>query len=499
LLRDSAIFLLIAVFLISGVFLIKTYPPIHLGVHLNAGDEFFMVSEAKSLEESPIKPKLYYAFLSGFMKIFRAEGIDEIFTGRALSLLLASLALYLLYLIGILVSDKKTGFISSLFLSVSFPFFWQSRIARPEMLSVVFILWAFSLIIYSRNTKNKRFIFYGAFISALSILIHPNNLQHVIALFVVFLLLYRFKPAQTAIYILGLLIGFFIWLLISYLPSKGVHITSAIGEVPRLYNFPIFEKNIFLLLKESIMRFPKDYFWDYFSLYKIYYHTLINPYYFAILALITIIGGLFSSKRGIISALLVFLMASVFANYFFAQRLGYWHAVEYLPFVSLCMALGITGVFERFNLRRLIILAVLLIILPSLFDISQSVLRFRGYSYERLIGRISSNLPEGSRVLGLSIFRYAFNEKDLQEVWFDIERPYTNCPDFKEEIIRRNIEYILVDDGFDKYSSVSCGDRYRQDIRRYLFTETKVIGVLDGYPDSWGSKRTLSSVVIFKR
>ena len=497
-LRDSAIYLLIAVFLISGVFLIKTYPPIHLGVHLNAGDEFIMVDEAKGSDESPIKPRLYFAFLNGFMKMLRAEGIDEIFAGRALSLLLASLSLYLLYLIGILVSDKKTGFISSLFLLVAFPFFWQSRIARPEMLSIVFILWSFCLIIYSKQTENKRFIFYGAFISTLSVLIHPNNLQHIIALFVVFLFLYRFKPAQTAIYILGLLIGFLIWFLISYLPSKGIQITTAIGEVPRVYNFPIFEKTIFSLLKESIMRFPRDYFLDYFSLYKFYYHTLINPYYFAILALISTICGLFSSKKGIISALLVFLVASVFANYLFAQRLGYWHAVEYIPFVCLCMALGITSIFERFNLKRFLPLAVLLVILPSLFDISQSVLRFRGYSYERLIGRISSNLPKGSRVLGLPIFRYAFNEKDFQEVWFDIERPYKNCPDFKGEIIRRNIEYILVDDGFDKYS-LSCGDRYREDIRRYLFTETKVIGVLDGYPDSWGSEKTLSGVVIFKR
>jgi len=489
--------LLVAVFVLSGALTLKAYPP----VNYNLGDEIWATQNGinfPGLPHGPGEPVLYFAAIWAFQGIV-GEGV---FPVRLFSVLMAGVSLYLTFLIGKAVINEKAGLLSAALLATSFAFGWHARIARPEMMTTVFVLSAFYLVV--RGVKeNPRFLFYGGLLTALSVNVHPNNLQYIAGMTFAYCALAKREvfSKKTLLYLSGILAGLAAWFIMIYLPSKSASmatpLTAAVGDITRVHQFPFMEKGLLGLLKESAVSFPKDYIFEYLRLFDDFFPNTISVWFFAISAGLLWGLGLLTGKRRTALYLLCIPALTAFGNYFITYQFGYWHIIEFYPFLALAMSAAALGLRDSQKKAGALVWAFLFIFcLAGVADTAACRQRMRKYSYERLAHRVSEAVPEGARVIA-NFYMPAAKVKLLSPWFIEFDRP-GRCPDFPEELERLSADYILMDDGLRTFMSKSCGPEYEAWAIRYLNLNFPVAYIDEQYPNYWAEGGLIKGVYVFR-
>ena len=137
----------------------------NLGSHNLWFDEFWSYRFSRtlgSIKTFDYNPPLYFVLLSIWVKCF---GSSE-FALRSLSMIFGILSILLIYRLGKLLFDKKTGLASAFILSVSPMHIWYSQEARGFSLSVSLVM----LIVYTfilALKKNRVYLWTGFVISSI--------------------------------------------------------------------------------------------------------------------------------------------------------------------------------------------------------------------------------------------------------------------------------------------------------------------------------------------
>jgi hypothetical protein len=515
----------IGAFGLFGLLTVKIYPAFHIGMVSNIGDEFIMVRKALNLLEGEIStpliaPRLYLAALAPLCAAAGKSLLPALFAARAFSVIAASVVLYLTYRLGRDMAGEEAGLAASLVLGGSYAFFLQSRMARPEMLTLVLLVTVFLLIYYASAHEGKeRFLLYAGVIAVLSATAHPNNMQHLGGFAGAYAVLFgrRLLGRSTAYFLGGLLLGSVFWVLIVYLPVRlsapptnesAEAAKGAVKGLGTIFPFPVLQRPPIALFKEALLRFPNDYIFDYLRYFGMYFRNTVSIYYFAGITAAVLALSLLTAQRRNVLALLAFAVFSAFSNYFVVFRLGYWHAVEFYPFLALSVSCGLYGLKEAIERKRrlpgrwrtgavVFWVAVGLVVVPEVVDSGTSFLRVKNFRYERLVERLAEEIPSDARVLAMDVFAPAFRRDQLVGFWGDIEKPGERCPEFIGEMESRGVTHVLLDEGLRRFSRKACGRQYTDRIVRHLVDDSRLLAVLDGYPEGWEGEKFLSEVYVF--
>ncbi|MDP2168731.1 MAG: glycosyltransferase family 39 protein [Thermodesulfovibrionales bacterium] len=516
----SVVLLWVFVFFIWGALTLRTYPPINY----NLGDEIWAVEGSLNFFDNPpigyAIPRLYFASLGLFLSLTGGG----VFVARLFSLIAGSILLYLTYVLGKEILDEKAGLVSSIVLGSTFAFQWHSNIARPEIMTSLIIVFAFYLLLVGLR-ENMRLLLYSGILSALSINIHPNNLQYVPGFVAAYVILARKKvfSKATLLFLSGLGAGILAWMVFSYAPSQASSVQAqsaaqAASGILRSYPFPFMNKNLFALFKESVISFPKDYIFQYLRLFNDFFPNNISAYFFAVSAGLVYLTALFTRQRRNVLLLAGFPALTAFFNYFITEQFGYWHVVEFYPFFAVALAAGLKGIeglrTPREGLRTpregalplgrrastvFVWLFIAVFSAAGIADIAMGRIRMRKYSYTRLLGKVSAAVPSGSKVVARDFYLPALKHADFVGVWFKLERPSANCPGFEDEVKRQGVDYIIMDEGFRTIASKSCGPAYDTEIMRYINLKCSLSSAIDEqYPHYWAAGKIISGVYIFK-
>lgn len=492
----------LVLFFVFGLLTIKVYPP----VNYNIGDEIWAMKSSIGFlkgesRPSEVEPRIYF-MLQGLYLSLTGGGV---FAARSFSLIAATLALYLTYLLGKELIDETAGLLSSVVLGTTFAFSWHSRVVRSEMMTAVFIVMAFYLLYYGFKYGKARFLFYSSFLTALSIHVHPNSLQYVLGIVPAYLILFRkhLLSRSTVYFTAGILGGFIVWLLIGYFPQRSTEapVISTVKDLPDivLYSFPVLNENPFVLFLKSLIRFPKDYL-HYLELFNVYFPNSINIAVVAYTALAVWALSMLTRHRGKVFVLLVFVFATSLGNYFITEKFGYWHVVELYPFFAVATVSGLYGLKERFGKFQTVFLGLGLVffIAAGTADTTITVFKMKDYDYNRLLKKVSANID--GRVMAMDLYAPAFKSEDFAGAGFQIDRPYKYyCPPFEEHIKRLGVRYVIVDDLLRTFARMSCGPEYEKEIIRYLFLNGTVVSRVDeSYPNYWVENGIISEVYVFR-
>jgi hypothetical protein len=453
-------------------------------------------------------PRLYFGAVWLFFKGIGAG----IFQARMLSLLSALLVLYLVHRCGEALADGWAGLGASVLLGSSFAFSWQSHVARPEMLTMAFLVGAFLLLSQARRGGggSGRRLFLASLTAALTVNVHPNNIQFMPAFLVIFPVIFgRRAFGKPGLYYLGGFgAAFALWLLAVYVPSREV---SAGGGVSGLYMFKFLKEGPFGIALEGIARFHKDYVLDYLALFQRHFPSRISVYYFAGLLGAIILAGLFTANRAPILQSLFFVFLGAYGNYFVISRLGYWHAIEFYPWLALAGGLGLRGLWqlagERLKdggflpvraMRVAVSLAAAALVLPSVADTASVARGMRAYNYAKVIESVAAAIPLDGRAVGTSFYTPAFEGRDFVPAWFDIETG-SLCQPFEEKLGDEGIRYVIFDDVFRRLAALDCGEAYAGDAARFLFLKGTLVAVIrEPYPSYWAEDGIVDDVYVFK-
>jgi 4-amino-4-deoxy-L-arabinose transferase-like glycosyltransferase len=490
----------IAVFLVFGLFTIRFYPP----VNYNIGDEIWALQGSidaveTGLPRQLVAPRLYFLLMGHF--ILLAGG--GVFAARAFSLLAASCVLYVTYLLGREMKGGGAGLLSSVLLGTTFAFSWHGRIIRHEMLTALFIMGAVYLIYCAYVRGKGSFLLYGSFLAALSIHVHPNNLQYVLGLAPLYVVLFRGKALSVnSFYFLGgLIAGFVLWLVVGYYPSLSAAEMSNIspGDIVGVMPSPVASKGFFKVFGESLFSLPGD-FMEYIRLFNIYFPNRINVAAAVGAGGLMCVLSLFTRYRWKALLLLFFVFISSFANYFITDVFGYWHVVELYPFLAIAIALGLYGVGEKTGsaLRRVFVAAgALFFIAIGTADTAMTMYGMKDYDYQRLLDKVSREVD--GRVLGMGLYSPAFKREDFVSPWFNIDRPSRDCPPFGDKVRELRVKYIIADEMLQSFSRMGCGPNYEKELVRYLFLKCKRVAEVDErYPNYWVDGGVIREIYIFR-
>lgn len=495
------------IFFLWGAATIKSFPP----VNYNLGDEIWAYESGMSVigggAVSYFDP-VFYFFLSGLFSMTTGWGV---FSVRLLSLISASLLLYLVFRLASMLSDEVTGLFSSLLLGSTFAFHWHARTARPEILTSLIIVLSVYFIYKSFMEEGKKYylVVSGALVT-LSVWIHPNNLQYCLGIVPLYIFAGGRKSlgARGIYFVSGPIAGFFIISLLLYLTSNQ-SLTALLSHVFS-YPYPAVKQDILLLIKESFFNLPKDYWFEYLSMFDSFFPNNISLGFFAYMTAPIIFFSLFTGVRRHVITLFGFLLATSYLNYFVTDLFGYWHVVEFYPFIAICTAIGLKGIedkipyvfsFKKFSLRSGAILSLAFLTVFSvagIYDVVVSQNNVRGYDYDRILNKVSSAVPATGKVLGLDLYRLAFDKDRFVGIGFRIDIP-SDCPRFEEYIKQFNVKYIIMDDSFKVFASKACGAPYTNDMLRYLNLNTALHKVIDeSYPSFWAPGKMINNIYIFE-
>jgi hypothetical protein len=491
----------LVLFFAFGLLTIKTYPP----VNYNIGDEIWATTNSAEFAKSPrpdlVTPQVYFMTMGLYLSIAG----DDVFAARSFSLIAATLVLYLTYLLGKELVDINIGLLSSVLLGTSFAFSWHSRVARSEMMTALLIVLAFYLLYCAFKYGKTRFLFYSSFLTVLSVNVHANSLQYVLGIVPVYMVLFRKRllTRSTLYFLGGTLSGLTIWFVLNNLiPTMGAaappSAASTLKGIPNVAPFPVLNKNPFVLFKEILTSMPGDYL-EYLSLFNAYFPNNIDIAVVAYTVLAVCLLSLFTKHRWNAALLLGFVAITSFCNYLVAMQFGYWHIVEFFPFIAIAIALGLYGIKEKFGKFQTVFLwlSILFFLVTGAGDTLATYIKTKDYDYERLLAKVSEKVD--GRVLGMGIYSPAFKEEDFASPGFRFEAPGTSeCPPIEDKVKELGVRYIIGDSLFRSLARLSCGEEYEKEFVRFLFLKCKLVSEIDeSYPNYWADG-IISDITVFE-
>lgn len=519
-LKTHAHWVIIACFFLFGAATIMTFPPVHY-----LGDELGMMRYGENFVDSlrsgnfqkHLEPKLYYLALWSIDSVFGA-GIVQ---ARALSLVCSVLVLWLVYVLGLELGGRATGLVALLLVTGDYTFAWNSRLIRPEMVSTLVVLAAFAALVIASGRKHAvGLVFASALLVALSINVHPNNLQYVAAMALLYPILFRkrLRSKETLVFAGGLLAGLVFWMLLVYMPKLAIEAAgsaiSAISDggassvsasLAKVAPFPFLKENIFSLFGNAAMSFGKDYLIIYLQMADSLFPNRVSFTYYASLVAVGVGLAMFTEKRWKAALLVGFPALALFLNYFLTKKFGYWHMVEVHPFLSLASAVGVCAVSERFAPRmRIAAVSVFIVALPFVgyWDQLSSVRSIsQNYNYARLLQSVSDPIASRGDVMGHELYYPAFLGR-YKSMSFDVEQAkgyFDRCKPLKERVARSGARFILMDDIVRGMMVTACGKPYYRESLRWLSLNARLLAhVREPYPNYWAPGRILQNTYVYE-
>ena len=397
--------IIIFLFFVFGAATIMDFPPVHY-----LGDEIGMMTTGADFVEgllggetpNYVTPRLYYTALWGVGKVL-GVGVAQF---RLFSLFASLGVLGLVFLLGRELGGRGAGLLAMLVVTSDYTFAWNSRLIRPEMLTILFVLGSFTaLVLASGRLKARMLVFISALLVSLSINVHPNNLQYVVVILFMYPILFRnkFLSMDTLLFAAGIFSGILFWFIWSYIPRVGgVAEQAGMAEsIIKMYPFPVLNENFLALFARAAKSFYKDYITIYLNMADSTFLNHISFRYYAVVITLAIIAGLAGKNRLRVLMLVGFPVSGLFLNYFLTNKFGYWHMVEVHPYLALAAAIGVTSFSGRFKSKyiRIALIAAFIFALPLVgyWDQAKSVSSFSSrHDYSRLLEKVSAPVPEAA-------------------------------------------------------------------------------------------------------
>jgi len=490
----------LALFVLFGLTTLTTYPP----VNYNIADEIWALNGSTAFVGGErvggvVTPRLYFYALGTFMNI-AGHGVAQ---ARAFSIIMATLTLLFTFLLGRELLDEYTGLAASVLLGTTFAFTWHSSMIRNEMMTAAFITGAVYLVYHAFKSGKRWPLFLGSLVAALSVNVHPNSLQHAIAIIPVFLVIYRRKAASSAaLYFFGgLLAGFLVWLAFSYYPALSESAQSAglVAGITKVSPFPVLRENFFALFTKSLKQLVDDYV-KYVRLYDFFYPNVISISYLAGAVLFVLGVSMFTAQRLRVLAITGLVVLTNFIIYFITDRYGFWHMIELYPFMAIAVALGLRGIGHKLPGKAGVAVfaaATLAIAAMGVSDTAIAYYKMKDYDYGRFLHRVAEKVD--GKVMGMDLYSPAFANDEFVGQWFNTDRPYTTCGIFDTELKKRGVKYIIADDVLRSVVRRACGKPYETDVLRYLNLHCKAVDrITEGYPSYWAPGGMIREVYVFR-
>lgn len=495
--------ILCAVFFLTGILTVSFYPP----VNYNIGDEIWGVNGSLAFVQEASGyglielPRVYFAALGGFLSLTGGG----VMAARVFTLFCASLVMYMTYLLGRDTAGGWVGLSASAVLGSSFGFFWNSHVVRQEMMSALFIVSAAWLLVRGFNSNSAKSVFSAALVVTLSLNVHPNNLQYAIAAIPFYFIVAgrRALSVMATSFGLGLLAGFAIWMMVSYLPSRqgGIQtvstktLTSIASQVPS----PIHGKGVGASLVEAGKGVFND-FTGYAGMFNSFYPNHIDLRLSGAALVLLCVAGLFTRWRLRVSALSGFVFFVDFTGYLIANRMGYWHVIEFYPFAALALCVSIFGIKERIGPsfgRWVVCGSLVFFVMTGLADTALTAYGMKDYNYARLTGKVAQ-IAHG-RTLATDLYYPALGKDNYVSPWFGIDNPSAECPSVEDSIRELRVQYIVADDTIRSFSRLGCGKEYEKEFVRFCTLKCELVSVIDEqYPNYWAPGRMIREINIFK-
>ena len=487
---------------------LTVFPPID-----NVGDESWMTNISEEflrsgrpvasmhvgtpLSETPqvTTAWIYNGTLSGVFYILGTS----VWAGRFLSFLCGLFVVILTYFFGKRIGNHEIGLIASFLLTTSTVFSWHSREIRPDMMLLAFSTLSVYLFYLAWQDKKDIFLFLSGLISTISVEVHPNGTFFAFAILIIYPVLYRKRvfSKSSFLLLLGLFVGFTIWMVCNYLPYSSV----AFETVHKKYLPPIINKNIDTLFIESIEKFLWVLSPQYLSWLKSKYFSNINIgfAYFAILLIL--LSVIFAPKRDQLMFLISMIILPLGISTFLTGAWNWFHNSVFLVISFVLFSLSIYVVGEKLSFKKFKTLFIYSIVFlygtVGIMDIMKKNFDMMKYDFNK-VKEISLYLPKGATVMGSGIYYFAFREReDIRFIsYLFIEE---QCPDFKSAIKKYKVDFILVDEIFINLSAMWCSKEYANKAIEYIFKNTSPFNIVNiDYPNSHTANRILHNVYIAK-
>jgi 4-amino-4-deoxy-L-arabinose transferase-like glycosyltransferase len=178
-------------------------------------------------------------YLAAMALAFEVLGVDP-FAARLVSLVAASIALILVFLVGRELWSARVGALAAVLLGVAPAFVSQSHDARPELMLIATWLLAFFTVLRAERSRPSVLLAIGGFVAAMGLEVHMNAILVPAALLIV--LMVRRTPVRGIIaFLLGAGSGVALWMVVHVAPdltrfvSQVAHFSRPLplGEVVR--------------------------------------------------------------------------------------------------------------------------------------------------------------------------------------------------------------------------------------------------------------------------
>ena len=523
---------IIFLFFLFGALTIMDFPPVHY-----LGDEIgmmetganFMDEHKYSEPQELITARLYYATLWGIGKVI---GVG-IWQSRVLSLIYAVFVLLIVYLLGRELSGPYAGLLALVLITSDYSFSWNARLIRPEMMSILFVLGSFAAMVYTarrpRFKGSLMLLLFSALTISLSINVHPNNLQYIVAICFLYPVLYRdrLRSKETLMFLAGLLGGVLLWMLWSSFvfysgqagqagqygqvsAQAGIIAGSSVSPFS-IWSFPFLKENFFSLFINSLNAFGRDYIVQYLKMADSTFPNHVSFTYYASLCGIGILMAMFTGARRTVFMLVGFPALALFVNYFLTKKFGYWHMVEVHPFLALAAAIGVCSLSGKIRVKgieiALIVVFICALPLVGYWDQAKSVAEFSSrYNYDRLLKGVSSSVPDtsGAPVMGHVLYAPGFMEHSRPYIplGFDVERTdgsYRQCEPLWQRVKSAGAGYLIMDDILRGMMQSACSKMYVKDSLRWLSLNARLIThINEPYPNFWAPRRILKDSYVYE-
>jgi len=499
-------------FLLFTISTILSFPPVHyLGDELGMlyrGSEF--LDEVTSGDRVGYQtPRLFYA---GIWAVTGLLGTGVV-QARLMSVVFGFMVLWLVYLIGREVSGPRAGALAVLLLGSDMMFNWNLRLIRPEIMTSVFLYASFLFLIrLDGHPHGSRYAFFSGALIALSLNVHPNNLQYIVAFAVLYTVLEfkRIRSIQTLMFFGGMASVVCAWVLMVYVPevvhSSGQSASEAVGSLHKSYPFPFLNRNILTLAFSSAGNFVKDYLIEYPSMANSLLPNRLSFFYTGFMLLACALAGAFTSARSRIALLILFPAGTLYLNYFLTSKFGYWHIVELHPFIWLAAAVGITAAAAQMKKEKVAValpyVLLALVAVPGYFDTVQSAVVMRSsYDYGTLTKKVARAVPETGKVLAHVLHKPAFPGRHV-ELAYDVEKitPMNRrCPSLKSKVELAGASVVIFDEAIEGMMRTACGGVYVKESLMFLSGRGELHKLVQHqYPHYWATGRMLQNMYVIK-